>query len=158
MIYIIIFNSLKSKLEEIPALKSVDWFNSQYTNTEKEHAEAYPAGYIEILDPIVWKDASNKMQTGTCRFMLHLVLNNLKTEPNAILLLAQDVFLKFQGVRLMQGQNQVSGELSRYHTEMPKRYRQLKVMKIGFEAEVFDISAIAVETGVQAGFSVNTHF
>lgn len=142
MIYKLIKQKLEEKLREIPEVKSVDWYNEQYQNTDKEHVEAYPAVYIEILDPVNWIPAGEQMQHGTMNVKLHVVVDSLLLSPEPVMDLSQLVFLKINDSAFNHEEHQITGRWIRTATDMPKRYRKLKVMKTTFEAEVYDLTAM----------------
>lgn len=154
MIYILLYNKIKERLEQIPAIKSVDWFNQQYQNTEKDNAEPYPAVYVEFSDPTNWKTAGQKMQSATMRVELHVVVHDLKTVPNSCLELMQTVFKKLYHHVVFDGDNQITTELDRDFTELPKRFKNLKVAKIGFMFECFDISGMDETVLTTTGFNI----
>lgn len=155
MIYILLFDKLKEMLEQIPGIKSIDWYNEQYQNTEKDFAEPYPAVYIEFLDPTTWQTAGQKMQQATMRMMLHVVVHDLKPVPNSCLNLSQEVFKKLFHTVVFDGVNQITTEMDRNFTELPKRFKNLKVAKIGFVFEVFDITGMDEYISTTTEFDVN---
>ncbi len=141
----------------LPEVKSFDWFNQQYVNTEKQKAESYPAVYFEILDPQNWQDGSNGLQVATMRIKLHCVVFNLKDEPNAVMELTQKIYLLFQGKALYVDPIQLTSKMSRVSSEFMKRYNQLKVMTLTFEFSYFDNSAEPVLVAVSpVSFVINT--
>ena len=143
MIYVTLKDLVEQKIREIPEIKTVDWYNQQYENTEEDYARLYPAVYIEIADPSNWSDAGNKMQHGTVSIRLHVVDFNLKDDPVEVMQLDQKIFLKLHGNPLFDiNGNQVATCLTRKTTDLVKRYNQLKIMRPVYVSEVFDISAM----------------
>lgn len=138
-----------SIVANLPTVKSVDWFNDQYKNTKDQKAESYPAIYIEILDPVNWKQLGDGLQTAKMSIQLHVVLFNLKDEPNAVLELAQLLHLAIQQKCLLDvNEKQITSELCRISSTLPKRYNQLKVMKVTYEFEYYDDSAMPIQVPI----------
>lgn len=140
MIYITVKNKFEEQLRTLPAVKSVDWFNEQYLNTDKDEVEPYPAIYIEIVDPVEWGTAGDKMQHGKMRVKLHVVIDTLKPTPEPLMLLTQDVFLLINDQAFNNGDAEITSRWQRINSSVVKRYRKLKVMTTTFEAEVYDFT------------------
>lgn len=142
----------------VPAVKSIDWYNNQYQNTEKKKAEPYPAVYIEVLDPQRWESGSDGLQVADMRITLHIVVFDLKDLPNAVLELAQSIYLGINNKALYRNSDnkQFSTPLSRVGSEFVKQYHQLKVMKLTFRFGYFDESNYPVLQSVNnVGFKIN---
>lgn len=148
-----IYKTLKAKFEEqlrlIPAVKSVDWYNEQYMHTESEQVEAYPAVYIEIMDPVNWITAGDKMQHATVSVRLHVVMDTLSVSPEPVMDLTQTIFLQINDKAFDENAVEITSRWIRIATDFPKRYRKLKVMKVVFEAEVYDFVAMDALTPVE---------
>lgn len=142
----------------VPTIKSIDWYNDQYRNTEKKKAETYPAVYIEVLDPQRWDSGSDGLQVADMRIQLHIVIFDLKDQPNAILELAQTIYLGVNNKALYRSidNKQFSTPLQRVSSEFVKNYNQLKVMKLTFRFGYFDESNYPVLQSVNnVGFKIN---
>jgi hypothetical protein len=142
----------------VPTIKSIDWYNDQYRNTEKKKAELYPAVYIEVLDPQSWESGSDGLQFADMRIQLHCVIFNLKDEPNAIMELTQTIYLGINNKALYRSidNKQFSSPLTRVSSEFVKNYNQLKVMKLGFRFGYFDESNCPVLQEVNnVSFKIN---
>lgn len=144
-------------VSDVSAIKSVAWFNDQYKNTKEQKAESYPAVYIEILDPVNWKQLGDGLQTAKMNIQLHVVLFNLKDEPNAVMELAQLLHVAIQRKCLLDvNDKQITSELCRISSTLPKMYNQLKVMKVTYECEFYDDSAIPVQVAISSpNFIIN---
>jgi hypothetical protein len=138
MIYSKVKTAIEALLTPVAQIKSIDWFNDQYNNTEKEDAEPYPAVYIELQNPLTWMQAGNNMQTADATITLHVVVNSLKSEPDALFTIAALVESAIQGKWLADGQDQLSTEIIRTVTEPKVRARNLKVYKTSFKTHLFD--------------------
>lgn len=139
------------------AFKKFDWYNEQYQNTEQEKATRYPVVYLEIIDPINWNQLGNDVQCANMRAMLHVIHYDVKDSPLELMDLSQLVYSALNRKCLwLPNNDQLSTSMVRYYTELPKRYSQLKVSKIGFEFEVYDYSNIpvTVPTGSAPGLVV----
>lgn len=143
MIYITIKNKFQEQLATLPAIKSIDWYNEQYLNTEKDEVELYPAVYIEIVDPVDWGTAGDLMQHGKMRVKLHVVVDTLKPTPEPLMNLVQEVFLLINDQAFNNGSVAITSRWNRISTSLVKRYRKLKVMTVTFDAEVYDTTAMA---------------
>ena len=142
----------------VPTIKSIDWYNDQYRNTEKKKAETYPAVYIEVLDPQRWDSGSDGLQVADMRIQLHIVIFDLKDQPNVILELAQTIYLGVNNKALYRSidNKQFSTPLQRVSSEFVKNYNQLKVMKLTFRFGYFDESNYPVLQSVNnVGFKIN---
>lgn len=148
--YIEIKEAIKTLINaSVPTIKSVEFFNEQYTNTEKQKAEAYPALYIEILDPINWVQMGDGVQAGTMKIQLHTVVVNLSDFPDAVLELEQLVFLALQqNYFKYQDGKEMTSEIIRVSNTLPKKYKTMKVSKSTFEFEFYDHSAAALNTQI----------
>lgn len=155
-----IFNSiytvLKSRLNEVSGIRRIDWFNDQYKNTEDEKATRYPAIYIEMLDPVEWKQSGRKFQTGRLSIRLHCVVYDIKDSPDRTIDFCQKVFEHINSKGLYDNTDfQLTTELVRSTTTFPKRYNQLKVVLMDFDCECFDVSNMPVGTAVSPEFIIS---
>lgn len=155
-----LYAAVKAQIETNPNVKTVDWYNEQYQNTEKENPRAYPAVYIEFIDPIEFTDASNKMQHTSAKILLHCVTNYLTDSPEAALNFSQWIAGTLNGKDLFttigETPAQLTTKLVRQNVSMPKRYKNLKVVKIQFICEAYDQSLMdQPEFAENIGFVVN---
>jgi hypothetical protein len=136
-------DAIEAKLQASTANK-IDWYNEQYTNMEAEKATQYPAVYIEMLDPVQWKESGRNYQHGDVVARMHCVVNDVREEPDRAINFAQRVFLSLNGEVLTSAGQQISTELTRTSSNFPKRYGKLKVVLIDFRFEAHDLSAMPV--------------
>lgn len=146
-IYNTLYTAIKNRLQTVNEIKSIDWYNQQYQNTDKEHVETYPAVYIEFLDPVNFKNGGEKWQHATVSFRLHCVVHDLTTSPTASLAIAQKATISLHGVDLYRTINnptpveeQLTTKLVRTAGTLPKRFKNLKVSLADFNCEAFDSS------------------
>lgn len=144
-IYNDLFNLTKLQIQNsglFPNFKTLDWFNEQYTNTENEEAEAYPAIYLEIQDDVIWNQLDNTCQTADIFMRVHVVINTLDDHPVDINNAAQDVFRMLHGKAFFDVRDrQITTELVRSRTKLVKPFKALKVAIVQFETHVFDFTA-----------------
>lgn len=154
-----IYTLLKEQLKSVKGIKKIDWFNDQYNNMEDEKATRYPAVYIEINDPIQWRQSGDRFQHGTVTLRLHIVLYDINDSPVRCLEFAQKVFEQVNSKSLYDEDNfQWTTELVRQATTFPKRYNQLKVAQMDFVCEVFDVTNVPVRTDAgEVQFIVQTN-
>lgn len=147
--------AIQAKLVELTSLKKVEPYNNQYQNTEKDDPKPYPAVYYELLEPVNWQDAGNDWQTAQIRARMHVVVFDVKRTKNDIHAIGQEVFVKMENVTLLgTGGYILTSKWTRVSSSLQKRYKQLKVITIDFEFEIFDSSSIAVLGTQQVGFTV----
>lgn len=143
-IYNDLYNLVKLEIDNsglFPNFKTYDWFNEQYTNTEKEEAEGYPAIYFEVQDDVIWNQLDNTCQTADLFIRMHVVINTLDDHPVDLNNAAQDVFRMLQGKALFDIRGrQITTELVRSRTKLPKAFKALKVAIVQFETHVFDFT------------------
>jgi len=155
-IYSELDRALEAKLLQSSAA-TVEPFNDQYRNTEKDVAKAYPATYFELIEPINYSQAGNDYQQATIRARVHCVVYDLKDTKAKIHAFAQEIFMFLKGQKLYyQDNSELTSPLVRVSSTLPKRYKNLKVLTIDFEFEAFDMSTLP--TGLQevaASFTLN---
>ena len=148
-------SAIKTKLQEITEVKTVEEYNDQYRNTQSEDAKEYPAVYFELLEPVNWEDAGNDWQHARIRARMHVVVFDISRTKEKIHALAQLVFLKMDGVTLLgTGGYHLTSKWKRSASSLPKRYKQLKVLLIDFEFEAFDSSSMPVLGSQLIGFTI----
>jgi len=152
-----IYEVLKGRLKAISSVKQVDWFNGQYNNMDDEKATKYPAVYVEFLDPINWVQSGNKFQHASVGIRLHCVLFDLLDSPLRTLTFSQAIYENINSKSLYDTNDfQLTTEMVRTATTFPKRYNQLKVVKMDFNCEVFDVTGMPiVEEVTNLGFIIN---
>lgn len=134
--------ALKALLSTTSA-KTVEEFNDQYHHTETDNAKSYPAIYFEVMDPMTFTQAGNQYQQATTKLRMHCVVYDLLASKTKCVDFAQEVFKKLHQIKLYDASNtELSSELCRVNGSMPKRYKNLKVILIDFECEVFDYSTL----------------
>ena len=146
-IYNTLYEAIKVRIQTVGGVKSIDWYNLQYQNTEKEHAEPYPAVYIEFIDPVTFNTGGEKWQHMQLRFRLHVVIHDLTVSPLSAIQVAQDVTKALHGLDLYRTVNnptpveeQLTTKLVRVAGTLPKRFKNLKVSLVDFLCEGFDSS------------------
>lgn len=147
MIFELIKNQLEDRVKTTEGVKKVDWYNQQYQFTEKESGTRYPVVYIEFLDPVEWEETGREFQHGDVIIRLHVVVYDVTDSPSRTIAFAQNVFKNVNGKSLYMpvvGDNdfQLTTELTRVRTTMPKRYNQLKVVMMDFKCQAFDTSVM----------------
>lgn len=147
IVYNKLYEAIKVYLNTVTGLRNIDWYNEQYLNTEDEKAQPFPAVYVEILDPVSWKQMTPG-QSGTVRVKLHVVVYDIKDSPVPSLTFTQKVFDALHANYMSDSGDQLTTELIRDESNMPKRYGNLKVMHIRFVTEVYDASPIPATTPV----------
>lgn len=152
MIYIDLYNALKELIKNSGSdFRHIDWFNRQYENTEEENAVRYPAVFIDFSERITWQEDSEKMQSATMSFNLHFVGKTLSENSEGIMQTAHAVTKYISGQRLIKGNNQLTTEIVRTTTEIVTRSTKLKVFKVGFKTEVYDINLMDDTTQIASG-------
>lgn len=155
MIYQKLYNAIEAILQTVGSVKTVDWFNDQYTNTEEENAKGYPAAYIDLTTPTGWSDASQGMQVGDMYITIHVVEFSLREKPAVVLPIANAVYKALHRKPLFDGSDQLTTDLVRSGTELVRRSTNLKVFKIEFNTHVFDIEALDQAASTIAPGTVN---
>lgn len=147
MIYNTLYTLIEAKINAIAGIKSFDWYNQQYFNLESERAEPYPAVYFELQNPLVWKEAGNKMQNAEANITLHICVNTLEDKPNKLFAIVDLVEKAINGKIIFDASgNQVTTELVRGTTDFVLRQKNLKVFKTAFKTEIFDINLMPATT------------
>ena len=148
-VYTELDTAIGAKLGEITALDTIEPYNQQYENTQTEDAKDYPAAYFELMEPVNWEEAGNKWQTAKIRARVHVVVFTVQRTKNKIHALGQEVFERLNGCSLIDtAGNNLTGEWTRISSSIPKRYKQLKVIKIDFEFQAFDNTAMPNNVGL----------
>jgi hypothetical protein len=134
----------KQHIEQLSStFKTVEPFNDQYTNTENEDAKLYPACYFELMEPVNWKQYLNNWQSATVRMRFHVVVFDIKRTKTDLHSASQLLFQLTQNATIPElDGSQLTGEFMRVASTVPKRYKQLKVITMDFEFELYDKSAI----------------
>ena len=138
IIYNELYKAIKQHLNTVTEIKHIDWFNDQYRNYET--SKGIPRGqvFVEILDPVNWNQMTPG-QNGTVRVRLHCVLYDVKDSPVPALEFTQKVMKSLQRKDMFDDQDeQLTTEMIRSESNMPKRYNQVKVTHVTFTAELYD--------------------
>tara|TARA_R110002111_G_scaffold180375_2_gene245985 strand:+ start:81 stop:560 length:480 start_codon:yes stop_codon:yes gene_type:complete len=147
--YINYFNALKTLIKSnLNTVKTVDWFNEQYTRTEELKAIEYPAVYIEFGNPVFWKTGGDGMQYAETNITLHIVYFDVEDAPNTSLTLASDTHKLIHSKTLMNGDEQLTSSLVRTASELVTEYDQLKIIKLTYDCTLYDCSTMPVVTKV----------
>lgn len=155
IIYNTLYTLIKTQLNGIQDIKLIDWYNEQYQNYDSEKAIPRKAVFIEILDPINWEEMTPG-QSGQVRFRLHCAVFDVKDSPLVALNLTQKVFTALQRKTLLDKDgNQITTELIRSESSMPKRYDQMKVTLTTFVTQLYDASGIDETVDVNVDFNVD---
>jgi len=138
--YIPFYNATETLFKtHFKPVKTIDYWNNQFDQTEKAKAVKYPAAYVEFENPINWTDAGNQVQQADTVIYIHLGVMDLSDKPTKIMELAQGAFKAIQGKTLTEGSIHISGKLTRNHTSL-NSYEQIKEMVIGFKCTLYDYS------------------
>lgn len=141
-IYSELDRALLAKLSQSSAA-TVEPFNDQYRNTEKDVAKAYPATYFELIEPINYSQAGNDYQQATMRARVHCVVYDIKDSKAKIHAFGQEIFQFLKGQRLYyQDNSELTSPLVRVSSSLAKRYKNLKVLTIDFEFEAYDMTSL----------------
>jgi|SRR5690554_761660 len=152
IIYNTLYTAIKQQLNGIQSIKLIDWYNDQYRNYESEKAIPRRAVFVEILDPVNW-DQLTPGQSGEVRVRLHCVIYDVKDSPVPALEFTQEVYEALQRKDMMDvNGHQITTEMLRSESNMPKRYDQVKVTQVTFRAHLYDGS------GIEEGTQVNVDF
>lgn len=138
---------------------TIEPYNEQDRNTDKEDPKKYPAIYYELLEPINWRTHGDLYQSAKVRMRLHVVEKTLKTPKSRLHAKAQQVFFAFQGAALLlEDTTIVMNNLTRVASTLPKRYRMIQKMEIDFEGELFDLSGMRQfgNSTTTPGFTITT--
>ena len=102
--------------------KTVEPYNQQYQNTEKDDPKGYPACYMEALDPINWEQAGMQFLNATMRARAHIVVNTLKTTKDGINEAGQRIFEALNQKQLwIDPTTQLTTEWVLVASSLPKR-------------------------------------
>lgn len=138
IIYDKLYKAIKQHLNNVPDVEHIDWYNNQYRNFENEKATPRAAVFVEIIDPVNWNQMTPG-QSGTVQVKLHCVLYDVKDSPVPSLEFTQEVMKALQRKDMMDDQDeQLTTEMIRSQSNMPKRYNQVKVTHVTFTAELYD--------------------
>jgi len=153
-----IYNELDTALAAVlqtTSAKTVQPYNEQYKSTDTDHARSYPATYYELLDPISFSQAGNQYQQARVRMRMHCVVYDITEGKSKVTTFAQEVFLKLHQIKLYDAdQRELTSELVRIGSDLPKRYKNLKVIIIDFECEAFDYSTLPTNLSGPITFNV----
>jgi len=142
IVYNKLYEAIKQHLNTVEDVEHIDWFNDQYRNFESEKAIPRQAVFVEILDPVNWGQMGDG-QNGTVRVKLHCVIFDIKDSPVPALEYTQKVMMALQRKDMMDdNDDQLTTEMIRSESNMPKRYNQVKVTHVTFSAELYDNSLI----------------
>ena len=155
IVYDKLYRAIKTHLNDVLKIKRVDWFNNQYENFEDNKAIPRRAVFVEIADPITWEQMTPG-QSGEVRVVLHCMINDVKESPIRAIEYTQEVFKSLQRKDMMDSDgNQLTTEMLRTQSAMPKRYDQVKVTTLTFTAQVYDDSSIDDVQSGNVDFNVN---
>lgn len=148
-------NALETKIKaSVGAIKTIDYYNRQYERYEDLKAIKFPACYIEFERPITWRTEGDGLQTADTFIKVHLVVLDLKDNPEAALSLGKETFKKLHLKRLMDGAEQLSTELVRKTSELVDDFDQLKVVIIQFNTTLYDTTTLKRYIGVNPDFNL----
>lgn len=157
--YFIIEKRLK---EQMPALKTVDWYMQQDQKKGQELLRCTPAVYLEF-DPIKPEDYANGQQRGIGAFTVYLVTVSMKDDkqriepisPMAHVRLMDSIFKTLNGFvgRLAyydstQQDREIFNSLERTNIVPPHQSSDLMVSKQRFEGLFYDYSAVVERTKI----------
>ena len=154
--YIPYFNAIKEILKQVDGLKTVDWYNNQYSRYQDLKAVAWPAVYIEFDSTVNWQDGANKLQLTDTSIKLHLVQFHVGDSPEIVMNLAGNVHKVFQGKSLVHEGQKLSTGFTRVESSLITEYDQLKVMTLTYGTAFFDASVMNCYTKTEANLDIDT--
>ncbi len=152
-----LYDELEGAMQEAleATAATVEYYNDQYRNTDKDHAKRYPAVYFELLEPVQFTQSGTQYQQARMRARLHCVVFDLKNNKTAIHDFSQDVFIAMHQRRLKDPENRdLTTEWVRVASTMPERHGNLKVMYIDFEFEAFDYYTLPTNLESAPNFTI----
>ena len=127
------FDSVYAKLDECcPEIKTVQLYNSQPDNTDKEEAKFYPAVYLEMSD-IDWVTKGLGIQQGEITMTVYVVTENYKTDDRQFLNVVDKVFACLNGL-----QSCSFTALERISERQDVNHDQLSIWEIDFRSTIYD--------------------
>ena len=65
------YDAVKAHLNAaLPSIKTVDWYNNQYTRYKDLKAIKFPAAYIEFQNPMTWQTIGENVQTADTKIII----------------------------------------------------------------------------------------
>ena len=138
------YNSLKTQIETVSAVKTVRLFNNQFNKDSEENAWAYPAVFIEFLD-INWETTQLANQQGSLTIRLHQGFESYATEDLAILDTLQLINAAVHGY---QGASFTA--LQRTNEEQDTDHNQVIIWRTDYITDLVDCSATVKKDLVSA--------
>lgn len=149
-------NALETLIKaNLNAIKTIDWYNNQYSRYEDLKAIKLPACYIAFENPIRWQTNGDGLQIAETSIKVHLVNFDVADSPVASLNLANELQKVIHGKRLMEDNEQLSTELLRTHSEVVQDYDQLKVIILTYACTLYDLTTLTRYTEVMPDFILN---
>lgn len=137
--------------------KKVEPFNDQYQNIKDEDPIVLPAIYWELLEPLEWNLIGNKSQSAEATIRFHVAVKTLTTNKSGIHDFGQRALDRLTGKVFWDSDgNQLTTQLVRVRSSLPKRYAGLKVIQIDFKCQLFDCSLMPNPQQVNFTFNAGT--
>ncbi len=148
--YIDYFNSVQTLINSnLNSIKTVDWYNNQYTRTEQLKATDYPAVYVEFENPMRWETGGDGLQYADTSITFHLVLFDVADAPSSALGIAKDLHSLLHSTTLKDSNNKpLSSSMVRTSSELIVNFDQLKIVKLVYSLAVYDYSTITPRTNI----------
>jgi len=154
------FNEVYAKLEScLPQIKTVELYNSQPDNTDKEEAKFYPAVYLEMSD-IDWVTKGLGIQQGEISLTVYVVTENYKTDDRTFLTTVDEVYSCLNGL-----QSCSFTALERVSERQDTDHDQLSIWEIDFRSTLYDsqdnsmsemtVTTIDPKTGLVVGVDLD---
>ena len=140
--YIPYFTSVQTLIDnQLSSVKTIDYFNEQYTRYTDLKAVAFPAVYVQF-GQLEWQDAGKGLQVSEADIRLHVVHFDVGDSPRLCLQLASDLNGVLNGRSLNYADQKISTGLSLTSSELVTEYDQIKVMILTYHTLLMDCSAL----------------
>lgn len=142
------YNALQTKLNDIPNIKHLDWFNDQYAGT----IHAAPGIFIEFKDPLIMETLSKGVQQAPFSTTIHVYSKVVPQQDKSLDLvkiaehfeIVQEVYSRLHGFRANDGDNLLFNSLSRKAYQHHQYMQGWFVTTQDFESIIYDIAETTV--------------
>lgn len=154
------FNEIYSKLDSCsPEIKTVQLYNSQPDNTDKEEIKLYPAVYLEMSN-VDWVTKGLGIQQGDITLTVYVVTENYKTDDRQFLTVVDKVYECLNGLQTCS-----FSALQRINERQDTDHDQLSIWEIDFISTLYDsqdntrkemtITTLDPKTGLSIGVDLD---
>ena len=141
-----VYNALQTRLNSIPEVKLIDWFNDQYAGTI--HAE--PGIFIEFPEPILWETLRQQTQQGKLIVRVHayskvIAMQDKNLNTDAIdkhFTITQAIFACLQGFRQPDGDHLLFNSMMRTNLTHHQYMQGWFITTQDFECNIYDIQQL----------------